>query len=352
MRPGKVGSIVAAATGATALLLVVLSRWSEVRLSGFDVFYSPQIQEWLGISVLFLIATALHLLDRTARLSKRVAQLDRRVELSNAITQPLVRTDQDHDSAGPGADASPTLKVRPADSVPTTARHVRLAGVTKIYDLGPLKVHALRDINVDVPLGSLTVILGPSGSGKTTFLNLLGGIDRATSGKLWVDGKDVSELDERQLVDYRREYVGFVFQFFNLIPSLTARENVALAAELTTNAASVEDVLRKVGLEDRMDHFPVELSGGEQQRVAIARALVKNPPLLLCDEPTGELDYVTGVKILEVLRAVAREGRAVIVVTHNAVIGEMADLVVHLRGGRIDRIVRIDEPVAPRMLKW
>lgn len=352
MRPWKAGWIVAAATGATALVLIVLARWADVRLDGFDVVYASQIHEWLGISVLFLIATALYLLDRTSRLSGRVAQIDRLVEPADPIMEPVVQADLDGDPTGPGADVSPTVEVRPAGPVPATARRVRLAAVSKVYDLGPVKVHALRDVNLDIPPGSLTVILGPSGSGKTTLLNLLGGIDRATSGQIWVDGTDVSELHERQLVDYRREQVGFVFQFFNLIPSLTARENVALAAELTANAASVEDVLRKVGLADRMDHFPAELSGGEQQRVAIARALVKNPPLLLCDEPTGELDYVTGVKILEVLRAVAREGRAVIVVTHNAIIGDAAELVVHLRGGRIDRTVRNPEPVAPRTLKW
>ncbi len=352
MRPWKVGSIFAAATGAAALLLVVLARWADVHLNGFDVLYGPEIHEWLGISVLILIATTLYAIDRASRPSERVGQFHQLLEPADPMTQPLTHANPNDDPAGPGPDASSTFEFRPTGPVSTTVPPVRLTAVSKIYDRGPVKVHALQDFNLDIPLGSLTVILGPSGSGKTTFLNLLGGIDRATSGEMWVDGMDVSELDERRLVDYRREHVGFVFQFFNLIPSLTARENVALAAELTANAASVEEVLRKVGLEDRMDHFPAELSGGEQQRVAIARALVKNPPLLLCDEPTGELDYVTGVRILEVLRAVAREGRAVIVVTHNAVIGEMADLVVHLRGGRIDRIVRNPEPTPPRMLKW
>ncbi|HKZ23540.1 MAG TPA: ABC transporter ATP-binding protein [Thermoplasmata archaeon] len=225
--------------------------------------------------------------------------------------------------------------------------------VSKSYGGDAAKVHALRDVSLNIPAGSLTVVLGPSGSGKTTLLNLLGGIDRATSGRIRLDGTDITLLGERDLGTYRREKVGFVFQFFNLIPSLTARENVALAAELVANSAPVEEVLRQVGLDDRLDHFPAELSGGEQQRVAIARALVKNPPLLLCDEPTGELDYVTGVRVLEILGNAAHGGgRAVIVVTHNAIIGQMADRVVRLRSGRIDRVLENSNPISPQLLMW
>ncbi len=240
-----------------------------------------------------------------------------------------------------------------SDARPRSEALIRLRRVSKSYRIGPTEIHALQDVSLDLPRGSFTVVLGPSGSGKTTLLNVLGGIDRATSGRIQVDGTDVGALGDAALVDYRRDQVGFVFQFFNLIPSLTAQENVALAAELVEHPAAVEEVLRKVGLRDRMDHFPAELSGGEQQRVAIARALVKNPPLLLCDEPTGELDYATGVRILGILSDVARrEGRSVIVVTHNAVIGRMADLVVHLRGGRVGRFLHNPSPVSPESLRW
>ncbi|HKZ99400.1 MAG TPA: ABC transporter ATP-binding protein [Thermoplasmata archaeon] len=214
-------------------------------------------------------------------------------------------------------------------------------------------MRALDEVDLDLPAGTVTVVLGPSGSGKTTLLNVLGGIDRATRGEVGVDGTDVALLVEADLVAYRRDRVGFVFQFFNLIPSLTARENVGLAAELVGRTDRSADALRAVGLGHRLDHFPSELSGGEQQRVAIARALVKDPPLLLCDEPTGELDSATGVRVLEVLRDAARgDGRAVVVVTHNAAIAGMADLVVHLRGGRVDRVVKNESPVEPQSLTW
>src|SRR3990172_1029067 len=206
------------------------------------------------------------------------------------------------------------------------AATVRLLGVTKTYHMGQVQVHALRDAHLKIPAGKLVVILGPSGSGKTTLLNLLGGIDRATSGRIFIDGLEVTSLGEPDLVKYRRNKVGFVFQFFNLMPSLTARENVELAAELVPDPLNPVVVLEKVGLGDRIDHFPSELSGGEQQRVAVARALVKNPPLLLCDEPTGELDYATGISVLEVISEACRaDGRVVLLVTHNAVIAEMAD---------------------------
>ena len=230
---------------------------------------------------------------------------------------------------------------------------VRLLGVTKTYDMGQVQVHALRDANLAIPAGKLLVILGPSGSGKTTLLNLLGGIDRATSGRIFIDGLEVTSLGEPDLVKYRRNKVGFVFQFFNLMPSLTARENVELAAELVPDPLNPVVVLEKVGLGDRIDHFPSELSGGEQQRVAVARALVKNPPLLLCDEPTGELDYATGISVLEVISEACREdGRVVLLVTHNAVIADMADVVVSLSGGRVVSVVENPRPKPARELVW
>lgn len=230
---------------------------------------------------------------------------------------------------------------------------IRLEGVSRVYGKGASTVRALSDFTLELPLRSLVVVLGPSGSGKTTLLNLLGGIDRASAGRIFVGETEVSALDDRRLVAYRRERVGFVFQFFNLLPSLTARENVALAAELVEAPAAPERVLQAVGLGDRMDHFPSELSGGEQQRVSIARALVKNPPLLLCDEPTGELDFATGVRVLEILQATARgEGRTVLVVTHNTAIAEAADTVVRLRGGRLDRVERNGAPAPASALRW
>ncbi len=233
------------------------------------------------------------------------------------------------------------------------AATVRLLGVTKTYQMGEVQVHALRDANLKIPAGKLVVILGPSGSGKTTLLNLLGGIDRATSGQIFIDGLEVTSLLERDLVKYRRDKVGFVFQFFNLIPSLTARENVELAAELVPDPMDPVVVLEKVGLKGRIDHFPSELSGGEQQRVAVARALVKNPPLLLCDEPTGELDYATGINVLEVISEACRaDGRAVLLVTHNAVIADMADVVVRLSGGRVVSVLENPRPKPARELVW
>jgi len=233
------------------------------------------------------------------------------------------------------------------------AATVRLLGVTKTYHMGQVQVHALRDANLAIPAGKLLVILGPSGSGKTTLLNLLGGIDRATSGQIFIDGLEVTSLVERDLVKYRRNKVGFVFQFFNLIPSLTARENVELAGELVPDPLDPVVVLEKVGLIGRTDHFPAELSGGEQQRVAVARALVKNPPLLLCDEPTGELDYATGISVLEVISEACRaDGRVVLLVTHNAVIADMADVVVSLSGGRVVSVVENPRPKPARELVW
>ncbi len=232
---------------------------------------------------------------------------------------------------------------------------IEMAGVWKTFGEGHTAVHALKDVDLKGPQGEFAVILGPSGSGKTTLLNLVGAIDNATDGRIEVGGIDLANLDVDEQVTYRRENVGFVFQFFNLIPTLTAAENVELDADLTTDNGAVraEEVLEKVVLADRMHHFPAQLSGGEQQRVAIARALVKQPPILLCDEPTGELDFETGRMILGLLQDISREqDQTVLLVTHNAAIGEMADRVLKLRSGEIVDDLRNQSPVDAGALTW
>lgn len=233
--------------------------------------------------------------------------------------------------------------------------NISFKGVYKTYELGEIKVEALRHVDLDIDAGEFVVILGPSGSGKTTLLNLVGGIDNVTGGELIIDGADVAHMSKRALTEFRRTTIGFVFQFFNLIPTLTAKENVQFALELISNHSEPRalEVLEKVGLADRADHFPSQLSGGEQQRVAIARALSKNPPILLCDEPTGELDFKTGVKILELMKEInVSEGRTVILVTHNTAIGDIADRVVHLHSGEISSVERVKKPISPSQLKW
>lgn len=228
-----------------------------------------------------------------------------------------------------------------------------LDGVTKTYQLGKVEVQALRSANLVVKRGDFAVILGPSGSGKTTLLNLIGGIDSPTTGTLMIDGMDLTRIKENGLTQYRRDKIGFVFQFFNLIPTLTARENVELAAELVKKPRDALAVLEEVGLADKSDRFPSDLSGGEQQRVSIARALAKNPPVLLCDEPTGELDSETGKRVLSVLRRINRdEGKTVVLVTHNSAIAQMADTVVRLRSGEIYKLERNESPVAPEKVEW
>jgi len=232
---------------------------------------------------------------------------------------------------------------------------VSLSSVWKTYGEGPTAVHALAGVDAEIPSGEFTVILGPSGSGKTTMLNLIGGIDDVTSGDLLVEDLNLTGLSNDDRVAYRRSTVGFVFQFFNLIPTLTALENVELVANLTMGdgAGRAAEVLEHVGLADRLDHFPAMLSGGEQQRVAIARALAKSPPILLCDEPTGELDFETGRLILELLRKVNREeNQTVLLVTHNAAIGDMADRVLRLRSGSIVEDRRNANPIEARELTW
>jgi putative ABC transport system ATP-binding protein len=230
---------------------------------------------------------------------------------------------------------------------------IRLEHAEKVFRMGEVEVCALRDVTLDIIEGELMVIVGPSGSGKTTLLNLIGGLDRATAGAVRFRDRDLSTLDRKELGAYRRKELGFVFQFFNLIPNLTARENVMVAAEISDDPLDVDEALRLVGLAERADHFPAQLSGGEQQRVAIARALAKNPAVLLCDEPTGALDYETGKRVLALLHDVNRRlGKTVVVITHNLAIGRMADRVVRMRSGRIAEVAAIPEPASPDDISW
>ena len=230
---------------------------------------------------------------------------------------------------------------------------IQLERAAKTYTIGKVTVAALKPTDLTVSEGEFVVMLGPSGSGKTTLLNLIGGIDRPSSGQVCFRGADLSRMTEDQITEYRRASIGFIFQFFNLIPTLTARENVEFVAELVEHPADVMSVLDEVGLADRADHFPSEMSGGEQQRVAIARALVKNPPLLLADEPTGNLDYETGKLILKLIRRVNRSrGITVIAVTHNSAVGGMSDRTIHLRSGEIASIDVNPNPTDPEDLKW
>lgn len=225
--------------------------------------------------------------------------------------------------------------------------------MTKIYRLGEVEVHALRGVDLDLYQGEFVVLLGPSGSGKSTLLNILGGLDVPTSGNVHYRDHDLRSEDDTALTRYRREHVGFVFQFYNLIPSLTARENVALITEIAERPMKPEEALKLVGLESRMDHFPSQLSGGEQQRVAIARAVAKRPDVLLCDEPTGALDVKTGIIVLEVIEKINRElGTTTAVITHNAVIAGMADRIVSLCDGRITSIKPNYNKISAQELSW
>jgi putative ABC transport system ATP-binding protein len=227
------------------------------------------------------------------------------------------------------------------------------SGLTKVYQVGEIAVHALRGVSFDIGAGEFIVLLGPSGSGKSTLLNILGGLDVPTAGSVRWRDHDLSHATERELTRYRREHVGFVFQFYNLIPSLTARENVELVTDLVANPMTPADALAVVGLAERMDHFPAQLSGGEQQRVAIARALAKRPECLLCDEPTGALDIETGRLVLEALARANRElGTTTIVITHNSSIAGMADRVLRLADGRIVSSDRNESRLSPAQLQW
>jgi putative ABC transport system ATP-binding protein len=215
----------------------------------------------------------------------------------------------------------------------------RTRGLTKVYRTGAVEVQALRGVDLDLPPGEMTVLLGASGSGKSTLLNILGGLDSATAGRVWFRDLELTGLDDGELTAYRRDHVGFVFQFYNLMPSLTARENVALVTEIAADPMDPAEALGRVGMGPRLEHFPAELSGGEQQRVAIARAIAKRPDVLLCDEPTGALDSTTGVQVLEALAAVNAElGTTIVVITHNAAIREMAHRVIYFADGRIARV--------------
>ncbi|HRH81653.1 MAG TPA: ABC transporter ATP-binding protein [Thiobacillaceae bacterium] len=229
----------------------------------------------------------------------------------------------------------------------------RARGLTKVYRMGEVEVHALRGIDLELSASELVVLLGPSGSGKSTLLNILGGLDTATAGTAHYRDMDLSHATERQLTDYRRHHVGFVFQFYNLIPSLTARENVSAVTEIARAPMRPEEALGLVGLGERLDHFPAQLSGGEQQRVAIARAIAKNPAVLLCDEPTGALDSQTGVVVLEALEKVNRElGTLTVLITHNVGIADMADRVIRLSDGRITEVRANPAKRAARELSW
>jgi len=225
--------------------------------------------------------------------------------------------------------------------------------VTKIYRMGEVEIRAVNGADFTIDKGEFTVIVGPSGAGKTTILNMLGGMDRCTSGRIVVDGREVSKSSSRQLTEYRRFDIGFVFQFYNLVQNLTALENVELASQICKNPLDAAETMKEVGLEERMNNFPSQLSGGEQQRVAIARALAKNPKLLLCDEPTGALDYVTGKQILALLQKTCREkGMTVIVITHNLALTPMADKVIHIRNGKADRLEINEHPVPVEQIEW
>lgn len=230
---------------------------------------------------------------------------------------------------------------------------LELTGVGKQYRTGSVTVDALKDASFTLEDGEFAVVLGSSGAGKTTLLNLLGGMDNATSGQIILDEKNVTSLNKRGLTEYRRNDVGFVFQFYNLMPNLTALENVEIAVEICKDHLKPEEILKEVGLEDRLNNFPAQLSGGEQQRVSIARAMAKNPKLLLCDEPTGALDYATGKKILKLLYDVSKQRkRLVIIVTHNSALKDMADKVIYIKSGQIERIESNASPVPIDEIEW
>jgi len=237
------------------------------------------------------------------------------------------------------------------DTSPDVLLHLENVGRT--FQMGEVSVVALRDATLDIHRGEVMTMVGPSGSGKTTLLNIIGGMDSPTSGRVVYEGRNLAGLNARELTQYRRETVGFVFQFYNLIPNLTARENIMVATEISPDPMDETEALELVGLADRMDHFPAQLSGGEQQRVAIARALAKNPQLLLCDEPTGALDFETGIWVLGLLERLKRElGKTIIIITHNLAIGAMADRVVRLRSGEIVEVRVNESPVSPEAITW
>ena len=234
-----------------------------------------------------------------------------------------------------------------------TEEYVKLENVSKIYGSKEVKIIAVDEISFRIKKGEFVVVVGPSGAGKTTVLNILGGMDKATSGNVWIDGKNIAKYTDRQLTGYRREDIGFVFQFYNLVPNLTAVENVELALQICKDPLDAETVLEEVGLGKMLKNFPAQLSGGEQQRVSIARALAKNPKLLLCDEPTGALDYNTGKAILKLLQNMCREkGMTVIVITHNQALAPMADRLIHIKNGQVSKMQVNDNPVSIDEIEW
>ncbi len=235
----------------------------------------------------------------------------------------------------------------------TTLPAYRTVGLTKVYGEGHSAVHALRGVDLELPAGEIVVLLGPSGSGKSTLLNIIGGLDRGTEGRVYFRDLCLSDMSDAQLTRYRRDHVGFVFQFYNLMPSLTARENVELVTEISADPMDPDEALALVGLRERIDHFPAQLSGGEQQRVAIARAIAKQPDVLFCDEPTGALDSQTGRAVLEVLRDVNEKlGSTVLMVTHNANTAAMADRVIHFADGNIREVVKNATKLSPSEIDW
>jgi putative ABC transport system ATP-binding protein len=278
--------------------------------------------------------------------------VDQGTELSTGPGQPDAMTTRREAGIAPGVAPR-----RPGASTGTTLERdepvFAVRGLSKIYTTGDIQVHALRSLDLDLFRGELVVLLGASGSGKSTLLNIVGGLDTATSGTVRFLDHDLTAASEAELTKYRREHVGFVFQFYNLIPSLTARENVELVTDIAEHPMSAADALRLVGLGDRLDHFPAQLSGGEQQRVAIARAVVKRPDVLLCDEPTGALDAETGRLVLQVIDRINRElGTTTVVITHNAPIAAMADRVVRMTSGRITEDCRNAVRARPEEVTW
>ncbi len=231
--------------------------------------------------------------------------------------------------------------------------YISVKNLTKIYQMGEVTIKALDNVSFDIDEGELTVVLGPSGAGKTTILNILGGMDKASSGKVIIDNNDISKYNNKKLTDYRRYDIGFVFQFYNLVGNLTALENVSLASQICKNPMDSLEALKRVGLLDRKDHFPAQLSGGEQQRVSIARAIAKNPKLLLCDEPTGALDSKTGKKIIELLQEVCHKTKTTtIIITHNAIIADIADKVIKVKNGKIESVTINKHPKLVKEIDW
>ena len=230
---------------------------------------------------------------------------------------------------------------------------VRMSDVTKVYKMGEVEIHAVDGVDFSIKKGEFVIVVGPSGAGKTTVLNILGGMDTVTRGEVFVDGENIAKYSPRRLTGYRRDDIGFVFQFYNLVPNLTAKENVELALQICKNPLDAKTVVEEVGLGARLDNFPAQLSGGEQQRVSIARALAKNPKLLLCDEPTGALDYQTGKAILKLLQDMCREkGMTVIVITHNSALAPMADRVIRIKNGKVSQMYENETPLPVEEIEW